>query len=123
MNKPIVICGFSGIGKTELARRSKSHLVKVKALDLDSSSYRYIYDVSGNKLNNPDFPENYIFAIDKYIKYGEYEYILVSMHSSLRNALHDSGISYVAVIPDPEYCEQEYLRRYLKKRRLAGTYL
>lgn len=115
MNKPIVVCGFSGIGKTELARRSEAYHIRTKVLDLDSSSFRYIHDVNGHKFNNLDFPENYIEAIKKYIETKEYDYILVSMHSSLRAALHDAGISYVAVIPRAEDCEQEYLRRYFRR--------
>ena len=118
MDKSTVICGYSGIGKTEFARRAKMHLYKNigSVLDLDCAPFHYIQSLNGEKYDNPAYPDNYIEAIKKTLKYDEYDYILVTAHDVVRDRLFEEKIPYIAVIPDPEYCEEEYLKRYMRRK-------
>ena len=117
MPKTTIISGYPGIGKTEFVHRVKIHMVKnVSAvLDLDSAQFHYIRSIDGEKHENPTYPENYISAIKRELETGKYDYILVSTHDVVRERLYEEKIPYIAVIPDPEYCEDEYLRRYVRR--------
>jgi hypothetical protein len=66
-------------------------------LDSDSSFFSWVETVQG-KVRNPQWPENYI----KYIKenIGKYEFIFVSTHKEVREALLDSCIFFYLIYPD-----------------------
>ena len=69
----IIISGFGGVGKTELAKKYKN------VIDLESSPYKYNYSgidkldfeqikgKEGRKLNS-NYPENYIKAIKQAVQ-------------------------------------------------------
>jgi hypothetical protein len=102
-----IISAFPGTGKSHFF---KSHS---NSIDLDISGFSWTYDIEGNKIRNPDFPRNYIEHIQYHI--GSYEYILVSSHKDVRDALKQHCIFYYLVYPNI-YMKDVYLERY----RLRG---
>jgi hypothetical protein len=86
-----VICGFPGIGKTTLSSNSN--------LDLDSSNYSW----------HLLFPTNYLEVIKANL--GKVDYIFVSTHDVVLQALTKAGIDYTVVYPDRSL-KEEYLARY-----------
>ena len=107
--KPIVICGFSGIGKSYAAE----HFNEV--LDLESSVFSRIWDEGKDMGKNPEFPKNYVDAIEGYLKepYGRL-YILVSCHEEVREELRNRGIDYIIVRPSCDN-KNEYIKRWLRR--------
>lgn len=98
-----IISAFPGTGKSHYC-----NLHPDTTLDSDSSEFSWTY-VNGERIRNPDFPANYIEHIKNSI--GKYEYIFVSSHKEVREALKDSCLFYYTVIP-LIYHKEEYLRRY-----------
>jgi hypothetical protein len=101
-----IISAFPGTGKSFY---HKNHAETT--LDSDSSFFSWVETVQG-KVRNPQWPENYI----KYIKenIGKYEFIFVSTHKEVREALLDSCIFFYLIYPD-EGRKDLYLDRF--KRR------
>ena len=85
---------FPACGKTWLYEHQKDYGLKI--LDSDSSQFSWVY-VNGVKERNPDFPANYIQHIKENI--GKYDYIFVSTHASVRDALEIEGIDFTIVVP------------------------
>lgn len=98
-----IISGFPGIGKSFLAQHTGFTYA-----DSDSSSYSWL----SPGVRNPEFPENYINHIKGLI--GELDYILVSSHEVVREALEEHDIHYTLVYPKVEL-RDEYLKRYLAR--------
>lgn len=94
-----IISGFPGVGKSTFARRHPDTV-----LDLDSSKFS----------KSKNFPENYIQAIIAADRLNYYEYILVSTHEQVREAMTANNISYLSIFPSIElkelYLEQYKLR-------------
>lgn len=101
-----IIAGFPGIGKTECKK-----LLGERALDSDSSDYSWTMDAHG-KTRNPNFPKNYIGHIQN--KIGKYEYIFVSTHKEVRDALLDNCIFFYLVYPHHD-AKWNYVERYRKR--------
>lgn len=106
---------FPACGKTWVYNHQED--LGLKILDSDSSEFSWIYsnlDENGNlirsvrKIRNPDFPNNYIKHIKENI--GKYDYIFVSSHSSVREALDKEGIDYTIVYPESS-CKAEWVGR------------
>lgn len=87
-----VICGFPGIGKTTAFKEGAS-------LDIDSSGYSW----------HPDFPANYLEEIQANL--GKVDYIFVSTHLIVIQALQREGIEHTVVYPNRNL-KEEYLQRY-----------
>ena len=79
-----IISAFPGTGKSVYHEKHP-----LTTLDSDSSNFSWI-EVDGVKLRNPQFPENYIEHIKKNI--GIYDFIFVSSHSVVREALVNNSI-------------------------------
>jgi hypothetical protein len=102
---------FPACGKTWLYEHQEDYGLKI--LDSDSSDFSWmrLYDPLGKpttKLRNPDFPNNYIEHIKENI--GKYDFIFVSSHASVREALDKEGIDFTIVYPMP-MCKAEWIGR------------
>ncbi len=70
-----------------------------KIIDSDSSYYSWTTTgTSGNKIRNPDFPNNYVQRIMEFTKTEDI--IFVSSHDIVRAALSANHIPYVLVYPE-----------------------
>jgi hypothetical protein len=99
-----VISGFSGIGKSTAAEHNDN------VVDFESSTYSHFEDGT----INPEFPNNYVVALDLAIKKNPDKIYLVSCHKNVRELLSTRGISYIVVAP---YRDQrnDYMIRWLKR--------
>lgn len=79
--KTRVISAFPGTGKSFFARTWRHEGTVV---DLDSNAFTSGHTAEGS-VRNPDFPENYIAAIDTHI--GICEVLFVSPHAEVIKAL------------------------------------
>lgn len=104
----IVICGFSGIGKSSAAKSLASNNRWV--FDFESSEYSHNPDGSFNDA----FPGNYIDALEESITHVKGDYYFLSCHQSVRDELTKRGIKYIIVMPRKED-RNEYLKRWLKR--------
>lgn len=102
-----IISAFPGTGKTFYHNKYKE-----TTLDSDSSNFSWVINEDGNKVRNPDFPKNYIKHIKENI--GKYEFIFVSSHKEVREALLDECIFFYLVYPD-ENRKEEFIKRYINR--------
>ncbi len=115
--KTIVVSAFPACGKTYAY---KNYQDKYSILDSDSSYFSWKYeterDDKGNPLRgvrrvrNPEFPNNYIKHIQENI--GKVDFILVSSHLQVREAMERAGINYVTVYPKKEMLNEWVGRMY-----------
>jgi len=98
-----IVAAFPGTGKSYYHNEHPD-----TTLDSDSSNFSWIMR-DGEKIRNPDFPHNYIQHIKDNI--GKYDFIFVSSHSEVRNALKDNCIFFYLVYPEYN-CKDMYLLRY-----------
>ena len=107
-----VIAAFPACGKTYCFDRNEDYII----LDSDSSKFSWMIEevedpcyafidngtitpvIHKNKVRNPDFPKNYIEHIKENI--GKVDYIFVSTHEDVRNALTEAGIDFILVFPE-----------------------
>lgn len=87
-----IISAFPGTGKTYFYNNNKDICI-----DIDSSNFSWIADADGKKVRSTEFPQNYIDRIKENI--GKYEFILVSSHKVVREALFDNCLFYYLVFP------------------------
>ena len=104
-----VICGFPGIGKTYLFNNQDN--LGIKVADSDSSKFSKIENDQGELVQNPDFPINYINHIIDLINGHEVNYILVSSHHDVREALSNAHIPYTVIYPTKQM-KEVYIQRY-----------
>lgn len=113
---------FPACGKTWLCEHQEQYGLKI--LDSDSSKFSWLYvdtDEFGEPLEgyrrvrNPDFPANYIKHIKENM--GQYDYIFVSSHASVREALEAEGIDFTIVYPSMS-CFAEWIGRcFIRNKR------
>lgn len=102
MKKTKIISAFPACGKTYAFKKLNEKGYKI--LDSDSSQFSWCYDYDPTnsdkieKYRNPEFPKNYIKHIKENI--GKADYIFVSSHKEVRDALIENGISFTLVYPD-----------------------
>ncbi|RLC69302.1 MAG: hypothetical protein DRH97_00065 [Chloroflexi bacterium] len=110
MRKTRIISAFPACGKTYLFNNPQNYSV----LDSDSSEYSWVKDDDGNntKVRNPEFPQNYIDHIKTNI--GEVDFILVSSHSDVRQALDNNELNWCAVTPDANLLNEWIGRCYVR---------
>lgn len=96
----MVISAFPACGKTWMHESSKDKVI----LDSDSSEFSWITNEKGEKMRNPEFPENYIAHIKSNI--GKVDIIFVSSHLTVRQALTYEGINYITVYPYSDIKEE-----------------
>jgi hypothetical protein len=123
---------FPACGKTWLYDYQENYDLKI--LDSDSSQFSWMYVVDEKhefknrgkknykeqyiKVRNPEFPANYI----KHIKenFGKYDYIFVSSHASVREALDKEGIDFTIVYPK-SCCKAEWIGRCFIREKNGET--
>ena len=101
-----IISAFPGVGKSYYHK-----LHPDTTLDSDSSNFSWVKDENGNntKERNPNFPQNYIEHIKS--NTGKYEYIFVSSHKEVIEALLDNCLFFYLVYPDSRR-KEEFIQRY-----------
>lgn len=104
-----IVCAFPGTGKSYLAKKYP-HLI----LDYDSSRFSWTTTSFGNKVRNPDFPENYIQHIKNMLEKQRYEIIFVSSHLEVREALRRNNIRFTLVYPRLKD-KAKYILRYTER--------
>ena len=95
---PVVVSGFPGVGKSHLARGAEFTIA-----DSDSS-----------KFDKEFFPDNYIEHIKDLTLNQDLDYIMVSTHEEVRDALVEEGITFLLVYPDISL-KEEYRQRYVDR--------
>lgn len=87
------------------------------------TAYEYINRIKDQliKVRNPEFPANYVKHIKEQMKSGKYDFIFVSSHESVREALKNENIKYTIVCPNINMKEEWIGRCYL--RELEGKNL
>lgn len=90
-----VYSAFPGTGKS-----TYKDLSNLNVIDLDSSNF-----------DKEEFPENYIQHIKEKIEDPEVDFILVSSHKTLRDALDHHGVPFVLVYPERSI-KEEYINRF-----------
>ena len=90
-----IISAFPACGKTYIYENQKDFGITVA--DSDSSGFSWI-EVNGKKERNPDFPNNYVEHIKSLL--GKVDYIFVSSHDDVRDALDGNSLPYIFVKPD-----------------------
>ena len=85
--------------------------VGIDAVDSDSSQFSWVEE-DGKKVRNPDFPRNYIEHIKDAI--NKHEYVFVSSHQEVRDALEKEGIPFTLVYPHRR-CLSKWIDRYAKR--------
>lgn len=98
-----VISAFPGTGKSHFHECNKE-----TTLDSDSSLFSWI-EKDGKKVRNPNFPDNYIQHIRENI--GKYDYIFVSSHKEVREALRAHCIFFYVFYPHTT-SKNMYIQRY-----------
>ena len=107
--KTRIISAFPGTGKSYFYNENKS-----TTIDSDSSEFSWVKDDQGNntKERNPNFPQNYIEHIKENI--GKYDFIFVSSHKEVREALKDNCIFFYLIYPDVNR-KEEFVQRYIDR--------
>lgn len=130
MNKPLIIAGFAGIGKTTLANKYKN------VIDLESSIYRWdntgLEDIpveqrKGTKRKeNLNWPQNYIKEIKK--QSLSYDIVLVWIKPEVLEIYDENDIDYVLCFPEKsaiKIYEERYKKRGNNKEyisKIVDTY-
>lgn len=99
-----IISAFPGTGKTFYHK-----LHPDTTLDSDSSNFSWIRRVGKENIKNPEFPNNYIKHIQENI--GKYDFIFVSSHKEVRDALKHNCLFFYLIYPKP-MMKDIYIQRY-----------
>lgn len=102
-----IVSAFPGTGKSTYHSKNKE-----TTLDSDSSKFSWILNENGDKIRNPEFPKNYIDHIKENI--GKYEFIFVSSHKEVRDALFENCIFFYLIYPSPNR-KNEFIERYRQR--------
>lgn len=111
--KARVFSVFPACGKTYIYENQEE--MGIKVLDSDSSNFSWIINENGEKVRNPDFPANYIKHIKENL--NSCDYIFVSTHEEVRDALIQENIPLTIVFPNL-CCHAEWVGRcYIREKR------
>lgn len=98
--KTAIVSAFPACGKSYFHNSNLKD--DFTTLDSDSSLFSWILDDQGNstEVRNPEFPANYIQHIRDHL--GKVDFIFVSSHDEVKQALEDAMLPYVLVMPSPK---------------------
>jgi len=118
----IIIAAFPLCGKTWC--HDYSCTLDRTSLDLDSEKYRwktiYVNFTPPSKIEDPDFPENYIQKIKDNI--GKYDYIFISTDEGVLEAMDKENMDYVLVYPERKLIEEWVGRCWIRKKKRGGLF-
>lgn len=100
-----IVAGFPGIGKSYLFKNGYRFN---SLLDSDSSKFSWINE-NGVKKRNPNFVSDYLSHIRAAVQ--SHDFVFVSTHKEVLEALHKAGLSFVVVFPSRKL-KSAYLERY-----------
>ena len=100
-----IISAFPGTGKSYYCDLHPNN-----TLDSDSSHFSWLS--KKDNIRNPAFPDNYIKHIRENI--GKYEFIFVSTHKVVREALLNNCIHFYLIYPNEEW-KDLYLKRFKER--------
>lgn len=119
---------FPACGKTWLCEHQEE--LGLKILDSDSSYFSWVWECPEDdergmyspnarktKERNPSFPQNYIDHIKCKVESGKYDYIFVSSHASVREALDAAGIDFTIVYPYADLMAEWIGRCFIRDRK------
>lgn len=93
-----IVSGFPGVGKSEFFKIASGTIT--------------VQDSDSSKFDKAHFPDNYIEHIK--LLHGKVDYILVSSHKEVREAMLAAGLPFTCVYPDASL-KHEYLDRYKQR--------
>lgn len=125
-NKTKIMCTFPGCGVTSFVDDGKNNSIKISSASYfferrhrnnkELADLRAFYDEHPTMMGtdyfvnkakeslvtkvNPDFPNNFIRAVQDAVNSKQYEYIFVSNNKATLEALDKAGIDYCLVYPD-----------------------
>lgn len=108
-----IYSGFPGVGKSRFFRFVIENNLKTMTGDCicaDSDSSQFSFLPNGER--NPNFVEDYIAHIKSQI--GVREFLFISSHKEIRDALVNNGIKFNLVYPSRQD-KDEYIRRYIER--------
>ena len=103
----MVISAFPACGK------SYFYSMFDDVLDSDSSLFSWIKE-DGEKIRNPEFPQNYFEHIKQNYHNKNLDYIFVSSHKEIRDLMKENNIPYVLVYPSKKLKAEWIGRCYLR---------
>lgn len=108
--KTRIISAFPGMGKSFVWSMNME-----TCLDSDSSNFSWLKkpDGTNSTVRNPEFPQNYIEHIKQNI--GKYEFIFVSSHQVVREALIQECLFFYLVYP-VKWMKDVFIERYEKRK-------
>ena len=101
VNKNIhIVSAMPSLGKSTYSEKSLANPNStIKAIDLESSDYKWNIE-NGEKVLNPDFPNNYIESILLIPEISpEVNVVFVACHSEVRLLLDEIGLDYTIIVP------------------------
>lgn len=107
MKQTRIISAFPGTGKTYFVENN----TRYTALDSDSSQFSWV-TLGDNKVRHPDWPQNYMDHIKDNI--GKVDFILVSTHKEVRDALKLNCLFFYLVHPTHDL-KEAYNQRYVDR--------
>ncbi|MGL5191232.1 MAG: hypothetical protein ACRC7S_16455 [Cetobacterium sp.] len=115
-----VISAFPACGKSYI--HNNRDRFGFKTVDSDSSKFSWILDEEGEStgIRNPEFPSNYIKHIRGLLGTG-LDFIFVSTHKEVREALEENGINYVLVYPTLE--SKDTFMGYYRQRKSPQSFI
>ena len=110
IKKSLIVSAFPACGNTYFHEKGNEYGFTTS--DSDSSKFSWLLDENGEStgVRDYDFPENYIQHIKSLV--GKVDFIFVSSHQEVRDALEGENLSYVIVHPSPtEETKQCWINR------------
>lgn len=109
-----IISAYPCCGKTYVTEnttelfRDEDYIPKV--IDSDFSKFSWIIKEDGTKERNSEFPDNYIQHIKDNI--GKVDFIFVSSHKEVREALARNNIKFTIVVPEKNLLTDWMIKMY-----------
>jgi len=105
-----IVAGFPGTGKSFGGKYFPHEFI-----DMESSDYHWVVE-HGIKKCHPDWPNNYLDAVERAYRETPVESTILcvctSTHAEVLNGLHERGLKFIAICPKDK---EETIRRYKER--------